>query len=201
MKYADLSVKPTSVEVELGRGRTAMCRMLSPVETHAIRRALPEPEAPVVESKNGTPMTSPGGGILRDDGDASYMNADLQWYERFHAVIMAIAMGFETQGGLCWSRASLTDPADGRKSIGVDNAKVAFQDAEANRRAYINAVIADLLGDEHRDGLFTTEELHGAYQNYREISLHELVAGSAEGNSGSASSQGTADKADAGNQD
>ena len=185
MKFQELQVKPTTIIVNLGRGRAASCRLLSPAENHAIRRALIEPEAPIMRTEDGTPMTDGRGGVLRDDGDAGFANTELQWMERFHAVILAVSIGFETSKGNTWDRSMLTDPADGRVNAHGSGEQTAFRDAEAKRRIFIREIITDFLGSEEHDGLFTSEEIQMAYGKCREVAMSELIAGSAEGNSGS----------------
>lgn len=186
MNYSELNITPVELMIKLGRGRQCPCRMLSPAETHAIRRALPEPEAPIVRTKDGATMTNDRGGVLRDEGGPVYANQCMQWSERLHTVILAVAMGYTSSKEQSWTRASLTDPADGRRGAHDQSAGIAFKDAEATRRAYITAVVADFLGDEDRDGLMATEEIARAYKAYRDMTLSEIVGSSAEGNSGSA---------------
>ncbi|PCI07943.1 hypothetical protein COB72_09245 [bacterium] len=186
MNYADLQTDPATSIIKLGRDRKASCRLLSPAETHAIRRALPEPEAPIIKDKSGSPMVNDIGIVLRDEGESQYTNKSLQWIERFRTAILAISMDYIASDGQSWNRGSLVDPADGRRGIGDEKNQVVYKDAESKRRSYIQSVVADFLGDDQRTGLMTSHELYAAYSDYGSLNMGELVAKSAEGNSGSA---------------
>ena len=187
MNYDELYRKPVTGEVDLGRGRSAACRMLSPAEVVAVRRALPEPEPPIVRAPNGEPMTDGRGGVLRDEGGSAYLTARTRWVQRFRAVQLAVAMGYITRDGLGWDRSRLCDPAEGRQVLGQVQINKAFEDAENRRVLYARAVTADMLGgDDEAGALLTLDELHDAYESLNDKNFGELVAGSAEGNSGSA---------------
>lgn len=187
MKYDELYRAPVTGTVDLGRGRTAGCRMLSPAEVVAVRRALPEPEPPVVRAPNGEPMTDGRGGVLRDEGGSAYLTARTRWVQRFRAVQLAVAMNYTTRGGLAWDRSRLCDPAEGRQVLGQEHVNKAFEEAENRRVLYARAVTEDMLGgDDDAAALLTLDELHDAYESLNSKGFGELVAGSAEGNSGSA---------------
>lgn len=187
MKYSDLLVEQMTQEIDLGRGRKARCRMLSPTENGALRRALPQPEAAVIRDAKGAPVPDANGGVLRDDGNGAYLVANARWYDRLCSATLAVAMGYTTSDGLEWDRSHLCDPAEGRRGPGAEPRALAFQDAESRRLAYIRAVAGDMLGDDARDGLLSGEELANAFRDYRAMGIGELVGRSAEGNSGSVS--------------
>ena len=98
----------------------------------------------------------------------------------------------ETSAGTAWDRTAICDPAEGRQSLGDKHKRVEFADAEGRRRAYLRDVSADFLGDDTRDGLVSEAELAAAHRDLDNLSFGELVAASAEANSGSAPTRGEA---------
>lgn len=187
MKFEDLQRAPTTGTIKLGRDRPAPARLLSPAEDAAVRRAVPEPEAPVVRTPEGEPMVDPQGRLVRDDGTPEYTARANAWMRRFCAVRVAVAIDYETRGGLAWTRASLNNPADGHVQLGAEGA---FEKAEKKRRDYCIAAAEDILGGNEHDGLLTIDELEDAFDQCKKIGFTELVAESAEGNSGSAQRAG-----------
>ncbi len=186
MKYSDLERPAHGGEIDLGRGRTVPARLLSPAEDAALRRAIPEPDAPVMKTEAGEPMVDGQGRLVRDDTSAEHTARLNKWSDRYRAARIAVSVGMETSCGLVWSRDRLSDPADGHSLLGDQHRFKAYADAERARRNYCVAAVGDMLGDDRRDGLVTLFELEGATDQYRRLGFGELVARSAEGNSGSA---------------
>jgi hypothetical protein len=186
MKYSDLERPAHGGEIDLGRGRTLPARLLSPAEDAALRRAIPEPEAAVMKTDKGEPMVDGQGRLVRDDGGVEYTNRVSRWLDRYRAARIAISIGLETRCGKGWDRSRLTDPAEGHTRLGEEQIAKGFADAERARKNYCVAVVGDMLGDEEHDGLVTLFELERATERYTELGFGELVAASAEGNSGSA---------------
>lgn len=192
MKYSDLLRPTMGGTISIGRGRELPVRLLSPAEDAALRRAIPEPDAPVMKTDAGEPMVDGQGRLVRDDGSAAFTSAISGWGDRFRAARIAIALGLESQCGKSWSRSKLSDPADGHVRMGGEQLTKVFDESERTRRNYCVAVIADMLGDDERDGLVTLFELEVATEQYKKIGFTELVAASAEGNSGSAPAKASA---------
>lgn len=186
MKYEDLKRAAPGGTIDIGRGRELAARLLSPAEDAALRRAIPEPEAPVMKTEQGEPMVDGKGRLVRDDGTVEHNNKLNRWLNRYQSARIAIAIGLETSDGLRWDRSKLVDPAEGHTQLGDEQRAKAFTDAERARKNYCVAAVADMLGDEEDDGLVTLFELEDAVRAYKDIGFGELVAKSAEGNSGSA---------------
>lgn len=180
--YSDLKIARLGVEIDLGHNRTHTARMIGANEYHAICRALPEPEIPIVD-------TNAIGEPVRDEREPGYLRELAAWQHKHAAVIVAVSIGYTCQTGAAWNPKHLNRPyaRDDDKSLMKDTPEGrSFARAEENRRKFAADAAADLIGDGEIEGALGLKELELAFAQVQTIDLQKQIDGSGPGNSGSA---------------